>query len=344
MVAQSFILYIGNTKAGIIMASKRMTPDGVGAVGGSATTTKKKTKTKKRKKALKETNFLDYLNSEALNKEFFLTKNKNLSFHWANWSETCEYQKDFLFKDVSNEVKLKNLNDELAELKKTEVWLKNKRGSIKMSLYDVYEGYLDNRLRMTWFERDGSLISFENEAGPYNSLANMRWFNQNIYAAFMFRKLLTQPVPYRGFRVGLDAPITGRFDNSPLNATNMAIHQASEYGVILKVEGKSNLAKLKNAETIQLEIDVTPFLDTCGEEYDQTIESFGKYDSQACKGKNRKSITLETAIMEKFNNDRNAQSGGEEQFFFFVPYTELFKAPQHKDLQKTFAKFVKKVK
>ncbi len=327
------------------MASKRTTTDGVGAVGeGTAKKKKLNTKTRTRKKALKATSFVEYLKSEALVKDYFLTKNKNLSFHWANWSETCEYQKDFLFSDVSNEMKLKNLNDELFELKKTEVWLKNKRGCVKMSLYDVYEGYLDNRLRMTWFERDGILMSFENEAGPYMSLANMKWFNKNIYAAFMFKKLLTKPIPFRGFRVGMEAPIEGKFDNSPLNSVLLRLHQASEFGVILKVEGKNNLAKLENSETIQLEIDVTPFLETKDGNFEDIISSFEKYNFETNKGKNRKIVNLSTNIMKKYNNDRNAVSGGGEHFYFFVPYTELFKAPQHQELQAIFSNFVKKVK
>lgn len=320
------------------MASKRT--DASGAIGGGVT----KKKTTKRKKALKESTFKNYLNSEALVNEYLLTKNGNLSFHWANWKETCEYQKNFLYKDISNEMKLKNLNDELSELKKTDIWLKNKRGCMKMSLYDVYEGYLDNRLRMTWFERDGILMSFENEAGPYTSLANMKWFNNKIYSAFMFRKLLTQPVPQRGFRIGLSAPIHCKFDNSPLNTAEFVLHQASEYGVILKVEGKNNLSKIKNSEVIHLELDVTPFIQAHGGEYQDIVECFNKYNFNSSSAKNTKSLTIKSNIMERFNNDRNALSGGGQDFYFFVPYTELFEASHHRDLQGVFSEFVSAVK
>lgn len=322
------------------MASKRSADEAVGAIGGGTATKK----TTKRKKIVKTSSFTEYLNSDSLVSDFLLTKNGNLSFHWANWNETCKYQKEYLDKDISNEIKLKNLNDELSELKKTDVWLKNKRGCMKMNLYDVYEGYLDNRLRMTWFERDGILMSFENEAGPYNSLANMRWFNNKIYAAFMFRKLLTQPVPQRGFRVGLSAPILCKFDNSPLNTAEFTLHQASEYGVILKVNGKNNLSKIKHSEVIHLELDITPFLEAQGEEYEDIVKTFEKHDFVLGQGKNRHNFTLDSNIMEKFNNDRNAVSGGEEKFYFFVPYTEMFKGKEHKAIEGVFSEFVGKVK
>lgn len=324
------------------MASKRTEP---GAIGESSKTVKRKqTVPKKRKKALKETSFMEYLNNSSLVSEYFLTENKNLSFHWSNWSETCQYQKEYLFKDVANEVKLKNLNDELADLKKTEVWLKNKRGCVKMSLYDIYEGYLDNRLRMTWFERDGILLSFENEAGPYTSLTNMKWFNKNIYSAFMFRKLLTKQIPFRGFRVGLSAKMEGRFDSSPLNTAEVTLHQASEYGVILKLAGRNNLSKLNNSTSLELTLDATPFLQVKDHNFDQIIEKFGNYDFASPSNENIKTISLDTSIMKKFNNDRNAVSGDAEFFYFFVPYTELFKDPEHKDLKGAFNQFVVTVK
>lgn len=296
------------------------------------------------KRAMKETTFKQYLQNEPLTSEYFLTKNKNLSFHWANWSETCEFQKAFVYKDLTNEVKLKNLNDHIAELKKTQVWLKNKRGCVRMSLYDVYEGYLDNRLRMTWFERDGILISFENEAGPYMSLANMNWFNRNIYAAFMYRKLLTQPVPYRGFRVGMNAPVKCCFDGSPLNCTEFTIHQASEHGFIMKVTGKNNVSKITHSTEIMMEIDLTPFMDTKDKSFEDTVEAFEKYKFKVGKGKNKKTVTLKTDIMEKFNNDRNAASGGGEHFYFFIPYKDLFQANHHKDLEELLQSFVNKIK
>jgi len=317
------------------MASKRTEP---GAIGGEV---KKKTK---RKKVLEESGFKHYLDNASLVKDFALTKNGNLSFHWANWKDSCQYQKEYLHRDISNEVKLIQLNDELGELKKTEIWLKNKRGCMKMSLYDVYEGYLDNRLRMTWFERDGILMSFENEAGPYISLANMKWFNKKIYAAFMFRKLLTQPIPFRGFRVGLNVPVKCCFDNSPLNTAEFNIHQATEYGIIMKVDGKNNLSKIKNSNTLQLEIDLTPFIRSKGFNYKAMLAEFEKYDFNSSTEANKKMITLPSDIMTKFNNDRNALSGGEAHFYFFVPYSELFKEPHHKNLHGLFNKFVEEIK
>ena len=36
--------------------------------------------------------------------------------------------------------------------------------------------------------------------------------------------------------------------------------------------------------------------------------------------------------------------GGRVKFYFFVPYTELFKESHHKDLQGIFSQFVEKVK
>lgn len=293
----------------------------------------------KNKKGLKH-----YLESAPLISDYKITDNGNLSFHWANWGETCQYQKDFISKGLSNEVKLNNLNDELSELKKTDVWLKNKRGCIKMSLYDVYEGYLDNRLRMTWFERDGILMSFYNEAGPYASLANMKWFDNKIYGTFMFRKLLTRPIPFRGFRVGLSAPILCKFDNSPLNTAEFVIHQATEFGMIVMVKGRNNLSKINNSKVLELEIDVTPFIESKGSDFDSIKQNFESYNFKLGKGENKKTIHLDSRIINKFSNDRNAISGGKESFYFFVPYSDLFNQAHHLELQGVFSSFVESIK
>ena len=113
---------------------------------------------------------LAYLKKEQLTESLSLTENDRISFHWADWEETCRFQKSFIFNNSFSCERYFQLTEELENLKNRPIRLKNRFKTIQSTEHDLYSCYSDSRIRATWFDREHEiLMSYENESGPYTS-------------------------------------------------------------------------------------------------------------------------------------------------------------------------------
>lgn len=191
---------------------------------------------------------LEYLKQAPLDSSLNLDPAGKLHFHWANWSHTCQLQREL---HAGNPARLDALEKSLSSLKRIEVWIKSSRGTILTSLHELYESYLDPRLRVSLFGQNTNemhereiLYSDVGEAGPFSRLAAMKWFDKNIYGCFVFRKILLGFVPQRQFRLGASIPVVWWLKSSPLDAITTTLHQVSQRGVLFKVENRSTYSRL----------------------------------------------------------------------------------------------------
>ena len=196
----------------------------------------------KRKDPFTNAQFIDYLKNRDLTELHHFEPTETISFHWANWESTSSFIRDLNEKDPNQQERVAALHKELLALKEIPVWLKSKRGQISSTLYDLYECYCDPRLRIHWFDREVEiLVSLHNDAGPFQALSHMRWFDRNIYSQFVYLRLLGKRIPQRSFRLGLNIPIQARNNGSPINALDGKVHQISEHGMVLHFNQMSSL-------------------------------------------------------------------------------------------------------
>lgn len=284
----------------------------------------------------------DYLGSRDLTEHLRLTK--ELSFHWANWDQTCLAQRRH-YKNFNNNFHLMKMNQALQELRSKPVWLCNKIKIIKTDLFSLYESYLDSRLRLTWFERkEEILFSYDSEQGPYYTLTSMKWLDKDIYAQFVMRKILLDHYTLRSFRLNATIPVQFKLDNDVQTYKDkVEIHQLSEMGFIFKISDKNFLNKIKNSHMLELTIPVAPYnkkIDTMGIEdvfkrIDQHEYSFER-DSLLFK--------LEARILNFYGNMNNAKRSSNEEFYIFARYEDLLPEGHETELRNVFAPLVEKTK
>lgn len=291
---------------------------------------------------------VSYLKNRPFQENLPLTQNNVLSFHWANWKETCLFQKDYLYDNAKSCDRYFNFNHELDSLKETPIWLKNREKTIKTTLYDLYHCYADPRMRMIWFDRDEEiLLSTGTEAGPYQALSLMRWMDKNIYASFIHRKILTQNIQLRGFRVNSQIPAKCVVDNSPFKTVPITIHQISEYGMVLKFNKAKDFKMLDESEVIQLEFNFRPFIDVSECSLEETISKFESYDFNILEcdesdEKNKHVMTINKSILDKYANRDNARKSGHGEFYLFLKYRDMNNETSSHRIKKIFKSFVHK--
>lgn len=288
---------------------------------------------------------VDYLQKDPLQSFFYLTSNGNLTFHWANWKETCLYQKSLLVKHNEQRARFKELVDKLDRLRESTIWLRSKQKTVKTTLYDLYESYLDPRMRITWFNRsDEILVSQVNEAGPYISLSSMRWYDKEIYTAFVYKKILSQKATLRNFRLGISLPVLCYFNQVSFDSTMGFIHQISKDGILFKIVGLNNFNRFTSSRTIRFEVDLTPFEGIRDKNVKQLMEHFSQVDFNDFSGAEKSSYILNaTRLMDYYDNSLNCRASNGKDYYLFAKYDDFSEDISTTPMRETFLDLVKKI-
>ena len=284
----------------------------------------------------------DYLGAKDLNEYLKLTN--ELSFHWANWDQTCLAQRKH-YKNFNNNFHLMRLNQGLQELRSHPIWLCNKIKIVRSDLYSLYESYLDSRLRLTWFERkDEILFSMESEQGPYYTLTSMKWFDNEVYSKFVMRKILLEHYTLRSFRLNAHIPVELKLDNDVNQYENIVeIHQLSEVGFIFKIKDKNFLNKIKNAHLLELKLPINHYCKVGTLKLEDALKKLDENNSTLQEDQTQL-FKLESRILNFYGNLNNAKRSVEEEFFIFARYEDLIPHGHEIQLKKVFAPLVEKTK
>lgn len=283
----------------------------------------------------------DYLGTRDLTEHLKLTK--ELTFHWANWDQTCLVQRKH-YKSFNNNFHLLKLNQSLQQLKSRPVWLCNKIKVLKSDLYSLYESYLDSRLRLTWFDRkDEILFSFEGEQGPYYTLTSMKWLDNETYSQFVMRKILLEHYTLRSFRLNATIPVVFKLNNDVKEyGDKVQIHQLSEVGFIFKISDKNFINKIKNASMIELKIPVNHYKKVGSMRIE---DAFKALDEDApISSAEFMHFNLDARIFNFYGNMNNAKRSCEEEFYIFARYEDLLPSGHEVQLKKVFGPLVEKTK
>lgn len=280
------------------------------------------------------TSLREYLSHAPLESFLNLDAGGKLFFHWANWARTCRLQREL---HAGNPARLDALEKSLDSLKRVEVWLKSPKGTIVTSLHELYESYLDPRLRVSLFGSNGLplnereiLYSDAGEAGPFSRLAAMKWFDKNIYALFVFRKLLLGFVPQRQFRLGSSASAVWWLKSSPLEAVTTTVHQVSARGVLFKVNSRCDLTRLIHGSEDNVMVHFPRAFITASEAPQGTLELLAEGETLPLKLSG--AALIEDKVWQR--------GGGAEENFFFVK-SETLLAEHSTELEVAAASFEK---
>lgn len=270
-----------------------------------------------------------------------------LSFHWSNWDKTCQFNRSS-FQNFNNNLQLIIFEKSLQDLKNKEVWLSSKSKSMKTNLYELYLCYLDSRLRMTWFDRkDEILFSFDSEQGPYYKLTSMKWMDRDIYAKFIYRKIIQDQLTLRSFRLNSNIDVVMRFDQEYNEIKNVTIHQISENGIIFKVKGLANAGKFRLGKNVEIKIPISEFVDSRPKDFEMMMKFFNKLDrGERKKEKYQKGISfiMDSKVFNKYGNQNNLQRASSDEFFFFATYEDLRSLERPMSLRAVFVPIIQKIK
>ena len=283
----------------------------------------------------------EYLGNRNLAENLALSP--QLSFHWANWDETCIAQRKH-YKNFNNNYYLTEMSRGLLELKSKNVWLCNKVKVIKSDLYSLYESYLDSRLRLTWFERkDEILFSLENEQGPYYPITSLKWMDKELYTKFVMQKILIEEYTLRSFRLDANIPVIFTLNNNVMEYKDQVhIHQLSESGIIFRIKDKKFFNKIQNSSLLEFKIPINQYKKVAFLKFDEALRQLNKtqdtLDDQLTK------YSLSSLILKCYGNIESAKRSSGEDFYIFARYEDLVAIAYESDLKEIFKPLIEKTK
>ena len=252
-------------------------------------------------------NLISYLKNPDLYESFTLGRSGKLAFHWANSQKYLDSLKQ-------NKSIMKLLRKKISVIKKTlenePAWLISKQNQIESNIYEIYKYFLDPRLRELWFEvNDDITLSLRTVQGPYTRLQSMRWFDYEIYRAFVFEKLLRcQRMNLRSFRLSTDIDISVIPYGMPFSDLNAKVSQIMEDGFIIKVSSKSDIQKICSSKNLQYRLDLGP------------LKKEISYDSYV---RGSRDFFLLDDIYELGKNKENCSYSNGKEYHLFVAFSDI---------------------
>lgn len=200
-------------------------------------------------------NYRGHLLTEEIFTNYQFDKKGKVFFHWSNWKISIEHlREEFLKIPVTDQL----LNKKLESLQRVPIWIKNKKGEQKISLYELYNIYTDPKFKSAIYNVDnGFFVSMTGPMGPYSALLDLRWFNKDTYSLFIFYKLLKNEYPTRSFRLNTNIKTEWIFNGNNFLPKEVKLHQLSKDGILFECDPKVG-ETLKKSRILSFSI---PFAD-----------------------------------------------------------------------------------
>jgi hypothetical protein len=256
----------------------------------------------------------DYFGCEDLINFLSLDDEGLLSYHWANDPIALKRYKSDFKSDKNFMNRFNDLNLMCLELEKVPIWLSSRRGRVASTLRHLYESYLDPRMRDAWHTMDDIMVSFQDSLGPYQSIKSMKWYKEDIYSAFVFRKIFETWIPERKFRLGTNITLDIHKERNPYIKKYATIHQVSQDGLLIKFLAKDHSflsIRTGDGDFCLNKLTKLDHKKKCGKD---SLNSYAWLDSL-------KDFTLD----ERFINQALAKSNIAQGDFsyLFVPYSQM---------------------
>lgn len=252
-------------------------------------------------------NLINYLKNPDLYESFHLGESGKLTFHWANSSNFLE--------NVRNDSEIKRkIKDKIVKIKRTlenePAWLISKQNQIESNIYEIYKYFLDPRLRELWFEvNDDITLSLRTVQGPYTRLQSMRWFDYEIYRAFVYEKLIRcTKMNFRNFRLGCSLNLEIIPTGVPTPAINVTISQIMEDGILLSIDSKATMQKICALKNARYKIDFS------------NLKKEVSYDSFK---KGSESFCLNDDIFNLGKNRENSTYSNGKEYFLYISFKDI---------------------
>jgi len=202
----------------------------------------------------KEINF-----QKSLGEEFKFCEHGNMTFHWADYHETCEFMKQQILNQPNLADDFRKREIGIERLRLIPVWIKNFNKVNQLSIFDLYESYILSKTHLV-HEIDPLNpveISFISGAGPFKNMAVSECFSQITYKDFVMVYLLKDKLPKRDYRLRLKAKVLMEYGENFTQARLINFEQLTSRGILLSLDSGIFMEEVSSCKEVRLLIETS---------------------------------------------------------------------------------------
>lgn len=247
----------------------------------------------------------------------------NLSFHWADFHETCVAYKNHIEIDSLSKQEFEKRVTSLKKLLLVPVWMKTANKIIQTTMYDLYDRYLMGSFKVfDQFEPfDRVELSFMSGTGPFKSMAVAECFNRATYQDFVVFGLMNDKLRKREFRLRCKTKLLFEYGANFEKAALMNLEQISCHGFLFSTESAEFMAQMSLTPHFRFLMDTKIMKESKGKTLEEIIsltklQPFNLFYS-SCK----------TDCFSADSQGINFQSGIDfmqsKKHHFFIPFDKI---------------------
>jgi hypothetical protein len=208
-----------------------------------------------------------------------LTVNNNMSFHWADYSLTCELYMDLIRKDTRVSSAHHTIVKNMDKLKTIPLWVKTIDGVSTLSLYDIYDALATkgNVSRLYVNKAGKMVVSFHGPGGPFEVLSPSECINKERFTELIFSNLLNGKLPVRDFRVRCNGKALVYYDLCFNKNTTINIEQITTDGILFSTSERDLREKILFSKEIKVLINLNLFHEVLKKSLTDVRNSFSEY-------------------------------------------------------------------
>lgn len=202
-----------------------------------------------------------------LGEELLLCENGNMSFHWADFHETCDAIKTQLDSDPGLMEDFRKKEEGIKRLSAIPVWIRTRSKVLQTSVHRLYEQYLLNQKHLMGVDPFTPIeISFISATGPFKTMAVTECFNLTTYKEFVLVYLISGKLPKRDFRIRLRAKVLLEYGKDFQQAQLVHLEQLTTRGLLLSMEAPIFKEQMLNLSEMRLLIDTNILKNASGKD------------------------------------------------------------------------------
>jgi hypothetical protein len=140
---------------------------------------------------------------------------------------------------------------------------------------------------------------------------------------FILKKILTESMTLRRFRLRLNIPLLCQFDASPLWKSTMHFQQVSPEGMLISFKGKHNLNKLLAFNTLQIKAPLRQVLGTSHLKFRECFQHLGQMAFSLDCEESLMCYKINVDRLKKYNDFEIDRLRDKKEFHFFVRFKDF---------------------
>lgn len=262
----------------------------------------------------------------SLGENFSLCDNGNITFHWADFFETCNLLKLKIQTDPKLNRDFINCENALKQLNEIPVWIKTNKKIIQTTMFNVYDHFILNQTQLP-----GSLassnpieISFISSTGPYKEMDIISCLNEATYKDFVLLYLLKEKLPSRDFRIRLNSKILFEYGPHFSHAELISLDQLTSIGMLFSMSAEKFSKNMSRFDKVRILINYHVLSEGAGKNLDELKNILSDYSFNFLYS-SHKGDALLTSIKD-FKVQSPFDFGKSGKAYLFISYDKFDKS------------------